>query len=50
MPLFEAAALVAHPALVDVLKFWIDRSDDEWLNQLACDALEACEKSHPIPN
>ncbi|MCP8892229.1 lyase [Sphingomonas faeni] len=50
MPIFEAAALVAVPALVEVLKTWTERSDDEWLDQLACDALAACEKSQPTPN
>jgi len=50
MPLFEAAALVADPALVAVLKPWTEPSDDEWLDQLACDALAACEKSQPSPN
>ncbi len=50
MPLFEAAALVADPALVDVLKSWTERSGDEWLDGLGCDALAACEKSQPTPN
>ncbi len=50
MPLFEAAALVADPALVDVLKLWTEPSDDEWLDQLACNALAACEKRQPTPN
>lgn len=50
IPLFEAAALVADPALVDVLKPWTEPSDDEWLDQLAWDALAACEKSQPGPN
>jgi len=49
MPLFEAAALVADPALVDVLRPWTEPSDDEWLDQLAREALAACEKSPPIP-
>ena len=50
MPLFEAAALVADPALVDVLKPWTEPSDNEWLDQLACDALAACEKGLPTCN
>ena len=50
MPLFEAAALVADPALVDVLKPWTEPSDNEWLDQLACDALAACEKGQPTCN
>ncbi|MCU6453914.1 lyase [Sphingomonas sp. A2-49] len=49
MPLFEAAALVADPALVGVLRPWTERSDDEWLDQLAFDALAACENSQPTP-
>jgi len=50
MPLFEAAALVADPALVAVLKPWTKPSDDQWIDQFACDALAACEKSQPSPN
>ena len=50
MPLFEAAILVADPALVDALRPWTEPSNDEWLDQLARDALAACEKSAPIPN
>jgi hypothetical protein len=49
MPVFEAATLVADPALVDVLRPWTEPSDDEWLDQLAREALAACEKSPPIP-
>lgn len=48
MPLFEAAALVADPALVDALRPWTEPSDDEWLDQLARDAVAACYKSAAI--
>lgn len=44
MPVFEAAALVADPALVDALRPWTAPSDDEWLDQLARSALKACEE------
>jgi hypothetical protein len=40
---FEAAALIADPVLVDVLRPWTEASDDEWLDQLAREALAACE-------
>jgi hypothetical protein len=43
MPVFEAAELVADPLLVDVLGPWTEPSDNEWLDQLARDALAACE-------
>lgn len=49
MPVFEAAALVADPALVDVLRPWTEPSDDEWLDELAREALAACEKMTPFP-
>ena len=48
MAVFEAAALIADPALVDVLRPWIEPSGDEWLDQLARDALAACEKGSPV--
>ncbi|KQM95260.1 lyase [Sphingomonas sp. Leaf22] len=48
MPLFEAAEMVADPALVDVLRPWTEPSDDEWLDQIARKALTACEKGSPI--
>ena len=44
MPVFEAAALVADPALVDALQRWIEPSEDEWLDQQALEALAACEQ------
>jgi hypothetical protein len=48
MAVFEAAALIADPALVEVLRPWTEPSDDEWLDRLACDALAACEKGSPV--
>lgn len=45
---FEAAALIADPALVDLLRPWTEPSDDEWLDQLARDALVACETGTPV--
>jgi hypothetical protein len=50
MPVFDAAALVADPALVDALKRWTEPSKDAWLDQLAREALAACEKSASIPS
>ena len=47
MAVFEAAALVADPALVDDLRPWTAPSDDKWLDQLARDALAACEAGSP---
>lgn len=47
MAIFEAAALVADPALVEVLRLWAAPSRDEWLDRLARDALTACEAGSP---
>lgn len=43
MALFEAAELIADPALSDALRLWTEPSDNEWLDKLARDALAACE-------
>ncbi len=43
MAVFEAAELIADPALADALRPWIEPSDDEWLDKLVRDALAACE-------
>ena len=48
MPVFEAAELVADPLLVDVLRPWTEPSDNEWLDQLARNALAACENGARI--
>lgn len=42
MPVFEAAALIADPVLIDLLRPWTAPSDNEFLDQLACDALASC--------
>lgn len=47
MPIFEAAALVADPSLVDDLRAYAQPSGDEFLDQLALDALKACETGEP---
>jgi hypothetical protein len=44
MPVFEAAELIADPVLVEVLRPWTEPSDDVWLDQLALNALAACQK------
>jgi hypothetical protein len=43
VPLFEAAALVADPSLVDDLRDFAAPSDDALLDELAAKALTACE-------
>lgn len=47
MPVFEAAALIADPSLVRLLRLWIEPSDDEYLDKLARNALLACEAGSP---
>lgn len=44
MAVFEAAELIADPALADALLPWTEPSDNEWLDKLARDALAACER------
>jgi len=48
LPLFEAATTIADPALVPFLLAWIEPSDNELLDKIAAEALEACEKGKPI--
>lgn len=48
MAVLEAAALIADPALVEVLRPWTEPSDNEWLDQLTRGALAACEKGLPF--
>lgn len=43
LPLFEAAAVVADPSLVDDLRDFLEPSDDSSLDELAAKALSACE-------
>lgn len=48
VPLFEAAALVADPSLVDDLRDFALPSDDARLDELATEALRACEAARLI--
>jgi hypothetical protein len=43
LPLFEAAALVAHPSLASDLRAFAEPSGDEFVDELAIQALRACE-------
>lgn len=43
LPLFEAAAIVAHPSLAVDLRAFSEPSGDDFLDSLAIEALEACE-------
>jgi hypothetical protein len=43
LPLFEAAAIVAHPSLAADLRAFADPSGDDFLDGLAIEALRACE-------
>jgi HEAT repeat protein len=44
---FEAAALCAHPSLIDGLRNLAEPSDSPYLDNLAADALAACESGTP---
>ena len=48
MPVFEAAALIADPSLVELLRTWAQRSDDDFLDRLARKALIACELGESV--
>lgn len=43
MTVFEAAELIADPALVDLLRLWTEPSDNKLLDGYAADALQACQ-------
>jgi HEAT repeat protein len=45
MAIFEAATLVADPSLIDDLRAFAISSDNSFLDELARDALEACERA-----
>lgn len=45
MAVFEAAALVADPALIDSLRPWTEPSEYGWLDDLAREALAACKNA-----
>lgn len=47
MSIFEAATLIAHPSLAELLRPWVQPSDDEYLDHLAREALDACENGNP---
>ena len=49
MPIFEAAALVADASLVEDLRSFASPSGDDYLDELALDALKACETVKPTP-
>ena len=45
VPLLEAAALCAHPSLIADLRVWAEPSSEPFIDQMAAEALEACEKA-----
>lgn len=47
MAVFEAAELIASPALADALRPWAEPSDNNFLDKYASDALAACERGLP---
>lgn len=48
MPLFEAAALIADPSLVEFLLPWVETSEDDYLDELAREAMLACQHGRPV--
>ena len=48
MAVFEAAAIIGDPSLVDLLRPWTQPSEDAFLDQLAREALDACEKGESV--
>ena len=48
MAVFEAVMIIADPILADSVRPWTEPSDNKWLDQLARDALSACEGRKPI--
>lgn len=47
LPLFEAVNLIAHADLVDDMRFWIEPSGDDCVDELAQRALLACQSGIP---
>jgi HEAT repeat protein len=47
VPILEAAALCAHPSLIDDLRDLTETSDSPYLDKLTADALQACETGTP---
>jgi hypothetical protein len=43
MALFEAAKILAHPSLIDILRIWAEPSECTMLDEAAAHALHACE-------
>lgn len=46
-PVLHAAALCAHPSLIEDLRIWAAPSDNPFLDKLAAKALTACEQRKP---
>lgn len=49
-PMLEAAALCAHPSLIEDLRVWAEPSDNAFADKLAADALAACLRAEPRAN
>jgi HEAT repeat protein len=47
VPVCEAAALLAHPSLIDALRRSIEEASDSWFKNVASEALVACETGIP---
>lgn len=47
MAVFEAAEIIADPTLATFLEPWTEPSEDVWLDQLAMNAMKACEGARP---
>ena len=47
MAVFEAAEMIADPTLVALFEPWTEPSEDAWLDQLAMNAMKACEGASP---
>ena len=45
MALFEAAEILAHPSLIDIVRIWAEPSDSTMLDDAALRALRACEQA-----
>lgn len=45
VPILEAAALCAHPSLIADLRVWVEPSTEPFIDRLAAEALNACERT-----
>jgi HEAT repeat protein len=45
IPMLEAAELCAHPSLIEDLRTWAEPSDVPYADEVAADALAACEEA-----